>query len=189
MVFGALVVPACSKSDSGKAAGDKTGEAAKGDDASAADGSKGLAPQVLEAKYAAGACGLVSAAAVQKALGLAQAPTTEAGTADKPSRAYCRFSWTADDQPRHLDVAWASSLAGNAEKISKGKALADEDVAQRRLQSVDLPGVWLSTWGEGWLTIYANDSQVVWVIMDDAGLTARAGKAAALAIGTALVSS
>lgn len=185
----ALLLTACGKAPADAAANAEADSPAKdgADAASAPSGEAGLAPALLQGKFDRGACSLTNAQAVQAALALPSAPSEASGTADKPTRAYCRYSWDEDGQPRHLDVAWATALQDKTDTIAKGRGIAEQDVAERRLQGVEVPGVSLATWGEQWLTVYANDRQVFWVVMEGSGKTPRDGRAAATAVAQHVV--
>jgi len=144
-------------------------------------------PEHLAAKIDPDPCGLIDAARIQALLGLAAEPDTHSGNASKPERAYCRYAWRSGEDERYVEVAWASALADQPEKIAKGRALAQEDLAERRVQEIEVPGALLSTWGEHWLTVYANDRQVFWVVMSETGKTARDARSLAAAIAANIV--
>ena len=60
-------------------------------------------------------------------------------------------------------------------------------MAERRLQPAEVAGAVLATWGEHWLTVYANDRQVFWVITDKAGRSALEARTLATAIANEVV--
>lgn len=139
-------------------------------------------PEHLAAKATPDPCAMVDATAVQTVLGLTLPPTTTRGTATGPQRSYCRYAWNDGETPRHLDVAWATALQDDRAKIAEGLALARQDLQARRSQELMVPGAVLATWSEQWLTVYANDQQVFWVIVDAAGKSPRDARNLAAAI-------
>ncbi len=147
-------------------------------------------PAVLAAKLEPSVCAMITAPQVQALLGLAEPPATDSGTATAPPRTHCRYRWTdADGESRFVEVAWAHSLADQPDKVARGLALMRADITKRRLQQIELPGTLLASWGEGWLTVYANEYQVFWVVMDDAGKTPRESKNLAAAIAASVLHS
>ncbi|MEM7156389.1 MAG: hypothetical protein AAF799_26285 [Myxococcota bacterium] len=161
-------------------------EPSAGADANAGDKS-GIDPEHLAAKLEPDACAMLSAGAAQKILGLSTPPTTEAGTAEKPTRARCLYRWTDEGGERAIEIAWASALQDQADKITKGMGLARKDVAERRLQPAEVEGVRLATWGEHWLTVYANERQAFWVITEKSGRNALEARTLATALANEVV--
>ncbi len=146
-----------------------------------------IEPAVLAAKVDPTPCGMIDATQVQALLGLPSPPETTSATATAPPRTHCRYGW-ADGQTQHyIEVAWAHALAGKPDKIAEGLRLTRDDIAEKRLQSIALPGVALASWGEGWLTVYPNDAQLFWVIMDEAGKRPREAKNLAAAIASKIL--
>lgn len=182
----ALIVTTVLLSSCGKPAPDPAPERSAAESAKAGPTPStppAIDPERLAAKASPDPCRLVDPADVQTVVGLPAPPTAERGTATGPDRSYCRYGWTEDDQARHVDVAWGTALQGDRAKIAKGMELARKDLKERRVQPIEIPGALLATWGDQWLTVYANDQQVLWVIMEASGRTPRDGRnlAAALA--------
>lgn len=144
-------------------------------------------PARLAAKASPDPCGLVDPAALQPVLGLTEPPTATRGEATGPTRASCRYAWTQSGMPHHVEVAWATALQDDREEIAKGITLARTDLELGRVQELEIPGAVLATWGEQWLTVYANDVQVFWVVMEDSGTVPRDARNLAAAIAALAV--